>query len=374
MMEEALLRFSHIGDQILKQLNNEDYTNCRGISETFKSFIDNQKLLSVRIIKRYIMYLDTDEWQTFIKTSRKEEVSEVAQAVKCLSDDEAPIDVTPLQCAAMFGNCKILKKWLETIKYSPSEMDHQYEDEHPLEFAAKYGQLEAYKLIAGKFENKNPQDNEGITPLHHATAMGHYHICQWILNNVKNKHPKDDFFGETPLECAAENGYVSICQLIMKDDVSNGVPNDAYVKAIGAAAQKGHSKVFESIIGEIKKRKLFAYFIESNVLRAALFVAIRSGHSEVFESIICEIKKIKSFAYLIHDYEFEALYSAVVYGHLKICQFIIENWDVDHPIKKDGVEMMYQTASENGHESICEYLKSNAYFREMLSSKRRRKK
>ena len=366
MMEEALLRFSHIGDQILKHLNNEDYINCREISETFKSFIDNQKLLSVRIIERYIN--STDEWQTFLKKSRKGEIFEVAQAVKCLPDDETPIDVTPLQCAAMFGNCKILKKWLE---YLPSEMDHQYEKVHPLEFAASYGQLEAYILIVEKFADKNPQDSNGLTPLHQAAAQGHYHICQWILHNVKNNHPRDKIFDETPLECAAENGHVAICELIMnesKNDVSNGVPNDTYTKALGVAAQKGHSKVFESIIGEIKKRKLFAYMIESNVLRGALLVAIRRGHSEVFESIICEIKKMKSF-YSIHNYEFEGLYLAVVHGHLKMCQFIIENWDVDHPIKKEGIELLYRTASKNGHKSICEYFKSNVYFREMLSSK-----
>ena len=64
MMEEALLRFPHIGDQILYQLNNEDYTNCREISKTFKSFINNQKLLPVRIIEEYINF--TGKWKTFV--------------------------------------------------------------------------------------------------------------------------------------------------------------------------------------------------------------------------------------------------------------------------------------------------------------------
>ena len=75
----------------------------------------------------------------------------------------------------------------------------------------------------------------------------------------------DKIFDETPLECAAENGHVAICQLIMnesKNDVSNDVPNDAYTKALGVAAKKGHSKVFEPIIGDIKKRKSFAYLID----------------------------------------------------------------------------------------------------------------
>ena len=330
--------------------------------------LSNPLLLSVRIIERYIN--STDEWQTFLKKSRKGEISEIAQAVKCLSDNVTPIDVTPLQCAAMFGNCKILKKWLKTIEYLPSEMDHQYKKDHPLEFAAKYGQLEAYKLIVGKFEDKNPQDSKGLTPLHQAAAKGHYHICQWILNNVKNNHPRDNIFDETPLEKAASNGHVAICQLIMdesKNDVLNDVPNDAYTKALGAAAQQGHSKGFEPIIGDIKKRKSFEYLIGSYVLRNAIYLAIRSGHLEVFESIICEIKKVKSFEYVIHSQKFEALHCAVIHGHLKICQSIIENWDVDtHPIEKEGVEMIYRVAFENKHESICEYLKSNASFKKCL--------
>ena len=121
MMEEALLRFPHIGDQILSQLNNEDYTNCREISITFKSFIDNQKLLPVRIIEKCINF--TGKWKTFVKTSSVEEINEIAQALNPHAENKQPKnstaiqhpDLTPLQCAAMFGKIKFFKNGLTKL-------------------------------------------------------------------------------------------------------------------------------------------------------------------------------------------------------------------------------------------------------------------
>ena len=121
MMEEALLRFPHIGDQILNQLNNEDYTNCREISKTFKSFIDNQKLLPLRIIEEYINF--TGKWKTFVKTSSVEEINEIAHALQDYVGNKHPKRsiafqhpaLTPLQCAAMFGKIKFFKNGLTKL-------------------------------------------------------------------------------------------------------------------------------------------------------------------------------------------------------------------------------------------------------------------
>ena len=422
MMEEALLRFPHISDQILYQLNNEDYTNCREISKTFKSFIDNQKLLPVRIIEEYINF--TGKWKTFVKTSSVEEINEIAHALQDYVGNKHPKRsiafqhpaLTPLQCAAMFGNCKILQKWLDKIKYSPSEMDDQYKERnpqgfaaHPLGYAALYGQLEAYKLIVEKFKDKNPKDSYGITPLHQAAANSCYAVCQWILNNVNDKHPEDNS-ESTPLLYAAKYGHPAICQLIINE--SKKVRKDAYNSAItvaaqnghlkvfeiliGAiykfksfeyliqnnifkdplyyAAQNGHSKVFECIIGEIKKGRSFAYLIENNELKAGLGVAAENGHLGIFQSIVGEIKKSETSAYLIYNHVLDVMCLAVLYGNLKICQFIIENLDENHPIKEEDVEYMCQLASENGHESVCEYFESLSDFWRMPSSKRQRKK
>ena len=416
MMEEALLRFPHIGDQILNQLNNEDYTNCRGLSKTFKSFIDNQKLLPVRIIEKYVNF--TGKWKTFVKTSSVEEINEVAQAIRDYVVYEQPNssiafqnpNLTPLQCAAMFGNCKILQKWLDTIKYSPSEMDHQYKEHHPLIYAATFGQLEAYKLIVKKFKDKNPKDSGGVTPLHQAAVNGHYTICQWILNNIENKHPTVICSYLTPFEYAVEYGQVAICQLIM-DESGNDIPNDAYETALTVAAQnglleifeiiitgikkfksieyltqnniykdalydaakKGQSEVFEYIIGEIKGRKSFTNLIENDVYTSALFVAAKNDHLNIFQSIIGEIKKMGTSAYFQYNHVIDLMCLAVFHGNLRICQFIIKNLYENQPIEKKDVEWMHQLASENGHESICEYLNSNSDFWRMPSSKRQRK-
>ena len=51
-MEEVLLRFAHLGEDIFYSLDDKSLANCRKICKTWKSFIENQKVLWIRIIKK----------------------------------------------------------------------------------------------------------------------------------------------------------------------------------------------------------------------------------------------------------------------------------------------------------------------------------
>ena len=64
-------------------------------------------------------------------------------------------------------------------------------------------------------EEKNPKDNDGVTPLHWAARHGHLAICQYIFERVQDKNPKGNI-GGTPLHLAAENGHLAICQYIIE--------------------------------------------------------------------------------------------------------------------------------------------------------------
>ena len=62
--------------------------------------------------------------------------------------------------------------------------------------------------IVESVKDKNPGDNFGNTPLHWAADLGHFLICQLMLDNAKDKNPKNNL-GSTPLHYAATKGKSS---------------------------------------------------------------------------------------------------------------------------------------------------------------------
>ena len=65
----------------------------------------------------------------------------------------------------------------------------------------------------GHFENENPSNIEGLTPLHEAAINGHVKICKIIIDTLVNRNPPDDN-GITPLYLASKNGHFEFCRLI----------------------------------------------------------------------------------------------------------------------------------------------------------------
>ena len=68
----------------------------------------------------------------------------------------------------------------------------------PLHAAAKGGQLETFKMIMDKAGTDiNPSDNEGWTPLHAAATGDQRRMCEFIADKIENKNPEDNR-GVTP--------------------------------------------------------------------------------------------------------------------------------------------------------------------------------
>ena len=49
-IEDFLLRFPHIAEQIFEQLDNRSLTKCRGVSKLWRRFIDVRNLAWIRIV------------------------------------------------------------------------------------------------------------------------------------------------------------------------------------------------------------------------------------------------------------------------------------------------------------------------------------
>ena len=97
-----------------------------------------------------------------------------------------------------------------------------------LHLAAKEGNLFSVKAM---IHHSNLCDNNhwwkdelGMTPFHLAAQEGHFEICQFFLQNVKDKNPKDNA-QDTPLHIAALRGDHRLFKLISKEVVDINPPN-----------------------------------------------------------------------------------------------------------------------------------------------------
>ena len=53
MMENILLRFPVIGQEIFKQVNNPNLTKCKEVCHSWGYFLNNTRLVWLRIIQKY---------------------------------------------------------------------------------------------------------------------------------------------------------------------------------------------------------------------------------------------------------------------------------------------------------------------------------
>ena len=86
-MEEVLLRFAHLGDQIFDSLDNKSLLNSSKVSKTWKSFIERRKFQWIRIIKRYDEKSNKNhadcqqKWRDLFQKTKIEDVREFAKGL-----------------------------------------------------------------------------------------------------------------------------------------------------------------------------------------------------------------------------------------------------------------------------------------------------
>jgi ankyrin repeat protein len=60
--------------------------------------------------------------------------------------------------------------------------------------------------------DKNPLDNDGVTPLHDAAMGNHFGVCKLITENTEDKNPMSNN-GRTPSDIALEMGHFGLLKL-----------------------------------------------------------------------------------------------------------------------------------------------------------------
>ena len=399
-IEDQFLRFPHLSESIFNQLDDVTLADCRKVNRIWLNFIDNERFLWIRVIKKKISSLLNvpgplsrkqtrvskfqERWKNVFNKTPLMIIKDLAFSVKNFRQEvyggETPLHfiafkgnidsykffcqykadknpkcyerITPLHYAAEAGNTEIVKYILENVfDKLPKSKSGGWT---PLHTAAHYGQFKSFEIIADKVEDKNLVDNIGAKLLSNAVFFGHLNICKYIVANVQNMNLKNEL-----LHSAAEYGRYEIYKEIAESEVDKNPTNDYGETPLSVAIDVGHLDICKYILANAQNKKLLKKKGCSFLHRAA-----QLGHYEIYKEIAEHVEDINPAGL---D-GWTSLHLAVDRGHFEVCKYIVKNiWQKNPPIKS-GTGMMpghsrtpLHIAAEHGHlriyKLIAKYLK-----------------
>ena len=265
-MENFCLKFPHLGDEIVGQLNPQTLVNLKRANRFWSKTIDDQRCYWIRKIENRSIHANqfNRDWSTVVRKTPLKVLKELSKALyifyikpdikKLGMSDEAVSEI----------------KKLFQVTYN---FDDQWS---PLHIAAKFD-LNLFKEVSLKFKDINPANNYGETPLHCATKNGHLDICKFIIKNVTLKNPADKL-GFTPLHYAAMMDELEIYKLIAPNVESEdskedfGITPNHFAQKLGCKkickfnSEKGLEDQNEIQLSILAKIKMNLIYIKTRVL------------------------------------------------------------------------------------------------------------
>ena len=120
-MEEVLLRFRHLGQDIFESLNDEDFAKSRKVGRKWKIFIDNcnNKFFYLRIIKSFYKK-PKQSFEIALKNSTKDEVKSMATTIQTFCKIWM-LPKSELHKAALKGKTQIFEEIFDNSEIEVSE-------------------------------------------------------------------------------------------------------------------------------------------------------------------------------------------------------------------------------------------------------------
>ena len=129
-MEEILLRFPHLSEEIFDLLDNKSLGKSRKVDRHWNVYIAKQKFYSIRIIKITVGRFQKvgPEWNKLLSKSTTKTTTDLQKAVqlfylerkispgRSFRNYNMPNGITPLHIAAFSGDLDLLKTILEKNK------------------------------------------------------------------------------------------------------------------------------------------------------------------------------------------------------------------------------------------------------------------
>ena len=291
IMDEIILRFPLMAEQIFEELDDQNLTKCRGISNIW--YDATEKIQWTRRIQNLTKENKNHQssWKLVLVKIPTEILKKLVLTCEKYHRDISRWQCSPLHLATSSGDLQLLQHIYEKSK------DKNPKDTlggTPYHSAAHHGSLEIFQFFMERAEDKNPKDDQGWTTLHYAAAEGHLEICKLICENASNLNSKCFDGGMTPLHQPAIEGYLEICKLLVLKIEDKNPSNRYGFTPLHAAAREGYLEIYKFIADRVEDKNP-----EDGNGRTPLQLATDNGHLEICR-LICTLlistydKKLKN--------------------------------------------------------------------------------
>ena len=244
-----------------------------------------------------------------------------------------------------------------------------------IHLAASDGNLERVKKLGGKLKNKNPPDDDGLTPMHLAAWNGHLAIVKFLVPLVRDKNPKARLDsirdGKTPLHMAAEAGHLDVIEYILEHIDGDINPTEGTMATVlHFAAQAGHLNVVSFYTRRLPNPNPVKLTNDAFRGWTPLHNAAGNGHLPVVKHI-CNLIEDKNPQDAIG---FTPLHNAAYRGHLEVVKYLLQFVEDKEPRDTGhwGEKTPLDWAKAEGHWNIINFfqrLDANSRLKERRAAK-----
>ena len=241
-------------------------------------------------------------------------------------------------------------------------------------YACNKGQFEVVQKAKALIENgadPNESDDQGCTPLHHASRNGSKKIVKLLLKHGANVNAKLNTTFKTPLHEAVNHGHLNIVKILIWYGADLSCKTRNQTTPILIAAVEGHAEIVKYLIE--KGAQIIDVVTEPNM--SPLQLAARNRHFEVVKVLTdhgahlnlkdigaaIESGRLEIVEYLIQkgvQINDSNICVAIEFGHTDIVKFLVENG-----ANVNAKDYVYLTpllrALKNGHIKIAKLLIEN---------------
>lgn len=384
-MEDLLLRFPHISEEIFGNLNDKSLVECRQVCQSWCNSVDDKQCW-VRLIRNYTQLCHKDfqkSWRKVLGKAQLQTIRELGSSIRrsyriiqdlqSLGISEYRIDKTPLHLAVKIGQDDIFRN---VSKVSEDKNPADRFGRTPLHYAAKFGRVnlveimlkngikdlsprtkmdliapivvnETLDLIRYNRSETLPNEDNFWTPLHYASKYDHRKIYELLLKHIENKNPQD-INGRTPLHIAAQSGNIDVSRIIIEESSSYEIEiKDVEQRTpLHLAAEMGHFSICELLIEKSEDKNPIDHWEMT-----PLHYAARNNHWSICRLIMKNISNISPQ----NSFGFTPLHFAAAKGCLSICQLINENYGRLDMADNSGITPIH-IAAIRGHLSVYQFL------------------
>ena len=324
-MNDLMIRFPHLMEQILQKLDNESLVKSKGVAKIWKEFINNTKYPWVRIVKIPTILQGGD---TYLHLAAKHNQIVVFEEIL---NGEAEKDIvndsgySPFLVACLFGSLSIaefLMRKYEELKIDLSRLTNCHSsafhlaciggnsklaemimknsvmlkihlnEDNPFDFmscgrsgfhyAIRYGNLEVVKMLIENSTSMNIKlntlDKYNNTGLHIACSSGHAKIAKVLIKEstkLKLDLNAQDVWGYTAFHMACKSGLSSIVKIMIDQSL------EEYCASLLVGMQDG-------TLGNDPRsnKQTFDLSLKTKDAETGFHFACRAGHTKIVEMLI----------------------------------------------------------------------------------------